>query len=55
MGKLIDETDLIKLYDEDDRLWWGNALEDIQNISAVEAIPKADYENRLEEDLYGYR
>lgn len=51
MGKLIEEKDLIKLYDENDRLWWGNVLEDIQNLPTVEAIPKADYENRLKADM----
>ena len=51
MGRLIDEKDLIELYDENDRLWWGNALEDIQNLSAVEAIPKDEYENRLKADM----
>lgn len=51
MGRLIDEKDLIKLYDENDRLWWGSALDDIQNLPTVEAIPKADYEARLKADM----
>ena len=51
MGRLIEEKDLIKLYDENDRLWWGNVLEDIQNLPTVEAIPKDEYENRLKADL----
>lgn len=51
MGRLIDEKDLIGLYDEDVKLWWGNVLEDIQDLPTVEAIPKAEYENRLKADM----
>ena len=49
MGRLIDEKDLINLFDADDRLWWANALEEIQELPTVEAILKADVENILDE------
>lgn len=51
MGRLIDEKDLIELYDEDVKLWWGIVLEDIQDLPTVEAIPKAEYEARLKADM----
>ena len=49
MGRLIDETDLINLFDADDRLWWANALEEIRELPIVEVISKADVENILDE------
>lgn len=51
MGRMINEKDLIELYDENDRLWWGSALDDIQNLPTVEAIPKDQYEARLKANM----
>ena len=39
-GRLIDENDVIDIYDNDDRLWWGNALDDIREF--VPTIIEAD-------------
>lgn len=42
-GRLVDEKDVIDIYDNDDRLWWGNALDDIREF--VPTIIGADKEN----------
>ena len=39
-GRLIDENDVIDIYDNDDRLWWGNVLDDIREF--VPTIIEAD-------------
>ena len=53
MGRLIDETDLMNLlYDLDDaRHELFYAIKKIPELPTVEAIPKADYENRIKADL----
>lgn len=40
-GRLIDINDLANLYNENDRLWWSNAMDEI-NEGAVSTIIEAD-------------
>lgn len=42
-GRLVDEKDVIDIYDNDDRLWWGNAIDDIKEF--VPTIVEADKES----------
>ena len=39
-GRLIDEKDVIKIYDNDDRVWWENVIDDIKEF--VPTIIEAD-------------
>lgn len=39
-GRLIDENDVIKIHDNNDRVWWENALDDIKEF--VPTIIEAD-------------
>ena len=43
-GKLIDINDLANLYNENDRLWWSNAMDEI-NEGVVPTIIEADKES----------
>lgn len=43
-GRLIDENDLAKLYDADDRLWWSNAMENIKEGQVPIIIEGSDSE-----------
>lgn len=44
-GRLIDADDLANLYNENDRLWWSNAMDEI-NEGVVPTIIDADKEEK---------
>ena len=43
-GRLIDENDLKTLYRLDDRLWWGNAVEEFTDLPTIIEADKEDEE-----------
>jgi hypothetical protein len=52
MGRLIDADKLVEyLLTPPWNVGWDDEIEIINNQPTVEAIPKADYENRLKADL----
>lgn len=44
-GRLIDENDVVKIYDIDANVWWENALGDIKDKELVPTIIEADTES----------
>ena len=41
-GRLIDENDLKTLYGLDDRLWWGNAVNEFKDLPTIIEADKGE-------------
>ncbi len=41
-GRLIDENDLKTLFELDDRLWWGNAVNEFKDLPTIIEADKGE-------------